>query len=164
MSPEELAQTIARYRDKGIVVDTNLLLLYLVGQYDPLQIKKCNRTDAYSIEDFDLLRGLLAAFSVIVTTPNILTEVCNLSKKLPPAYFGELRKQVRILEEKYFPARHACDRTYFDRFGLTDTIIAELSRNQYLVLTADVELWGLLLSLGIDAINFNHLRSVTENQ
>ena len=45
----------------------------------------------------------------------------------------------------------------YARFGLTDTITAELAA-EHLVITDDLPLWSLLTSIGRDAININHLR------
>jgi rRNA-processing protein FCF1 len=158
MHPNSVEAKIERYRTKGVVVDTNLLLLYFVGQYDRDQITRFKRTNAYTADEFVLLANILSCFSQIVTTPNILSEVSNLSKGLKPAYFEEFRKQVRVLEEKYIPSSRVCESNHFAQFGLTDSVIADLSKNQYLVLTTDLDLAVLLQGLGIDVINFNHLR------
>ena len=39
---------IARYRDKGILIDTNLLLVLLVGNIDLRLIGRVGRTERYS--------------------------------------------------------------------------------------------------------------------
>ena len=48
----------------------------------------------------------------------------------------------------------------FKKFGLTDSGIADLVKGKDLVLTDDLSLFGYLQNLGIDAINFNHIRSL----
>jgi rRNA-processing protein FCF1 len=162
MHPEELQRTIDNYRTKGIIVDANLLLLYFVGRYDPHLIEKFKRTSHYTLDDFDLLANILSCFSFIVTTPNVLTEVSNLSGHLPEsarlAYFKEFRKQILVLEERYLPSRVVCEKAHFERVGLTDSVIADLSENKHLVLTDDVGLAVLLENQGIDVINFAHVR------
>ena len=162
MHPDELARTIERYRNKGLLVDANLLLLHFVGQYDRDQIKKFKRTSAYTLEEFDLLERIVGFFSVLVTTPNILTEVSNLSNQLAERirtqYYQHFKKQLLVLDEKYIPSVSVSQNSYFARFGLTDSVIVDLARNQYLVLTADLHLAYLLGTLGIDVINFNHIR------
>lgn len=149
---------IERYHGKGVLVDANLLLLYFVGRYDRDRIARFKRTNKYSVEAFDVLARFLCLFSTVVTTPNILTEVSNLSKKqLPPDYYDEFKQQLLVMEERYVPSRSVHQSEHFQQFGLTDSIIVELARNQYLVLTDDLDLFTLLLRHNIDVVNFNHI-------
>ena len=50
-----IEQLLVEYRTKGVLVDTNLLLLYVVGVYDPSRIERWNRTRAFPEDDFELL-------------------------------------------------------------------------------------------------------------
>ncbi len=77
-----LTSLVTKYRRQGILVDTNLLLLFCVGAHDPNQIEKFKRTRTYIKDDFELLAHFLAAFDKVITTPNILTEVNSLSNQL----------------------------------------------------------------------------------
>lgn len=70
------------YRQKGILVDTNILLLYFVGSVNPKRISQFKRTNQFNVDDFQLLVQILGYFQKIVTTPNILTEVSNLTGQL----------------------------------------------------------------------------------
>jgi len=70
------------YRKKGILVDTNILLLYFVGSVNPKRISQFKRTNQFNVDDFELLIQILGYFQKIVTTPNILTEVSNLIGQL----------------------------------------------------------------------------------
>jgi len=162
MNGDCLDVMISKYRGKGAIIDSNLLLLYFVGLYDPEQIHRFKRTKAYSVEDFILLARLLTCFNRLVTTPNILTEVSNLSGQLrepiKSSYFQEFKKQVRLLHERYRPSGMVCRNPHFQRFGLTDSAIVDLSKNKYLVLTDDLRLWSLLQKMEIDAVNFNQIR------
>ena len=49
--------------------------------------------------------------------------------------------------------------TCFQRLGLTEAAIAALARRNCLLLTDDFDLYSTLVKQGVDAINFNHLRS-----
>jgi hypothetical protein len=84
LSPDYIGHLISLYRRKGLLVDSNLLLLYFVGAYDPERIStfKGTYSRGFSEDDFNLLFRLIALFEKIVTTPNILTEVSNLSSQL----------------------------------------------------------------------------------
>ena len=159
-----LKDLLSRYQNKGVLVDTNLLLVYFVGIYDPDRIKRFNRTAAFTVEDFVLLYQLLAYFSKVVTTPNILTEVNSLSNKLPddlkPAFYPVFANRVAVLEELYVESKTASSHERFDRFGLTDSGIITLAQGAYLVLTDDFKLAGYLEKINVDVINFNHIRSI----
>ncbi len=80
---EYLDTLLARYKSKGVVIDTNLLLLYFVGLYDPHRIQKFKRTMTFVLEDFYTLLSFFNYFDKVVTTPNILTEVNSLAGQLP---------------------------------------------------------------------------------
>ncbi len=75
----EAETLLARYKRKGVLVDSNLLLLLFVGLFDPARIKKFKRTGHFSEVDFRLLVNFLAYFDKAITTPHILTEVSNLA-------------------------------------------------------------------------------------
>ncbi|HEX6623904.1 MAG TPA: PIN domain-containing protein [Pyrinomonadaceae bacterium] len=162
-----LDDLLSSYRNKGVLVDTNLLLVYFVGLYDPDRIKRFNRTAAFTVEDFELLCQLLAFFNKVVTTPNILTEVNSLSNKLPddlkPTFYPVFAQRLAVLEEHYVESKTASSHEYFDRFGLTDSGIISLVQGNYLVLTDDFKLAGYLQKINVDVINFNHIRSINWN-
>jgi hypothetical protein len=58
-----------KYKSKGILIDTNLLLLLLVGFYDENLIAKFKRTSKYSKEDFQIIRNFILHFEKIIITP-----------------------------------------------------------------------------------------------
>jgi rRNA-processing protein FCF1 len=157
-----IKELLSRYSNKGILIDTNLLLLYFVGKYKPSEIPKFKRTAAFEVNDFRLLLSILRRFNRIITTPNILTEVSNLSNQLPnnykPAYYTEFANQVSLLDEQYTTSLNICSLDHFRKFGLTDSGIIESAKNQYLVLTDDFKLTKFLENIKIDVINFNHIR------
>ncbi len=162
MSSSHIADLISRYRNKGLLVDSNLLLLYFVGAYDPERIATFKGTARFGPDDFDLLLRLVALFQRIVTTPNILTEVSNLSGKLREdekrTYFADFAKLVPRFAEHYCESKEICALQHFKDFGLTDSGIIDLARGSFLVLTDDGPLVGYLQNAGIDVINFNHVR------
>lgn len=153
-----------QYCDKGILIDSNLLLLYFIGIYDSKIIEKFKRTRIYKIEDFILLNRIVQYFKVVITTPNILTEISNLSSSLPENqmsnFYSSFANQLPLLKENYCPSSSVCISTYFRNFGLTDSVIIQLVKNQYLVLSDDLVLVHYLQKIQIDAINFNHLRMI----
>src|SRR5690606_14486178 len=72
---------LARYRT-GVLLDTNLLLLWLIGRYDRRLIGRHKRTEAYTTDDFQLLDRLTRRCTKRFTTPHVLTEVSNLAAQV----------------------------------------------------------------------------------
>lgn len=155
-------QMIGRY--KGLLIDTNLLLLYFIGMYDPDRIQRFKRTMAFTVDEFHLLATLFGSFDKIITTPSILTEVSNFSRQLPKNlhsnFFSDFATRIPMLEEHYTDSGAISASEHFTRFGLTDSGIVDTVKGNYLVLTDDLPLFGYLQNLGIDAINFNHIRAL----
>ncbi|HSB11062.1 MAG TPA: PIN domain-containing protein [Blastocatellia bacterium] len=149
-----------------MLVDSNLLLLYFVGAYNPERIStfKGTYSRGFGEDDFDLLIRLFSVFDRIVTTPNILTEVSNLSNQLrrdeKQTYYADFARQMPLLTEHYTESKEISVLQHFIDFGLTDSGIINLARENFLVLTDDGPLVGYLQNVGIDAINFNHVRSL----
>jgi hypothetical protein len=161
---EYLIEMIDRYRTKGLLIDTNLLLLYFVGMYDPERIPRFKRTMAFTVEEFLLLATIFDEFDKIITTPNILTEVSNFSGQLPrnlhSYFYNDFATRIPSLEEHYITSGALSASAHFNKFGLTDSGIVDTVKGNYLALTSDLELFGYLQNLGIDAINFNHIRTL----
>lgn len=78
MTPS-IASLFTQYRQKGILIDTNILLLYFVGTVNRARISRFNRTEKFTPEDYDTLIEIINFFPKRVTTPNILTEVNSLT-------------------------------------------------------------------------------------
>ena len=158
------SELLYRYKNKGILIDTNLLLVYFVGSYDSARIPRFKRTMAFTVEDFYTLLEVFRFFDKVVTTPNILTEVNSLSNQLPedirPLYYSEVSKHIAILEEQYITSIRISSLEHFKKFGLTDSGIVDLVKDKYLVLTDDLKLAIYLQNVGIDAINFNNIRTL----
>lgn len=155
---------ITTYKSHGVLVDSNLLLVYFIGKYDIERIQTFKRTCKYTIEDFQIINKFLGYFNAIITTPNILTEVSNLLNQLPDNcksyYYKEFKNNILCFNEIYESSVSVCNCVYFEKIGLTDSGIAALSKGKYLILTDDFPLSSYLQSLDIDFINFNHIRSI----
>lgn len=154
---------IRKHSVGGVIVDTNILLLYVVGTFDSNLIPRFKRTSTFTVEDFQTLRAILSFFSRIVTTPHLLAETTNLldgvkgpSRQL---LFEHLATQVQTLDERYEKASELVEGEAFVRLGLADTAVAALSA-AHLVITDDVHLYVYLSAKGVDVLNFNHIRNV----
>ena len=149
-----------------ILLDANLLLLFVVGLASRKYISTHKRLKSYSEEDYDLLQVMLARASKIIVTPNVLTETSNLAAQIgDPArtrIFQVLRAAIGSgkTTECYLDSRVAAARPEFLRLGLTDCGLLEIGAPGDLLLTADVQLWRAALANGKNAQTFNHVRNM----
>ena len=72
---DHILYLIQKYHSRGVLVDTNILLLRFVGDFDRDLIPRFKRTAQFVVEDYDLLKRLLVRFNSTITTPHILAEV-----------------------------------------------------------------------------------------
>jgi len=153
----EALSLIVKHRHSGALFDANLLLVYAVGKYDKNALSVFHHTKQYT-DDFTLIEHLVEFFSVLYTTPNVLTEVSNLGGKLGPPFFVTLGRMVSVLHEEYCISKDVTRNDAFAKLGLTDAGIINVAAKKCLVLTLDWNLYYNLLHRNVDAVNFNHLR------
>ena len=161
---DEIQRLIQAYSTKGILIDTNILLLYFVGALSRERIVRFRRTEQFSANDYALLVRLLINFNTVVTTPNVLTEVNSLLNQLGEpdrsACYRIFARKIALLQEHYIPSQEVASLDWaFMQYGLTDCGIASLAQSKYLVLTDDLKAANYLYGRGVATINFNHLRS-----
>ena len=154
---------IERYQARGLLIDSNLALLYLVGRHDVRLIGdgKYNKLSKYDLEDYRLLVRLKSIFRKAVTTPHVLTEVSNLASDLPEqtksACLKKFHETFVEIDELSVASMEAAQWQDFHFLGLTDSGLALVSR-EYLIVTDDARLVTKLNDAGLEALNFNHLR------
>lgn len=158
------AQRFSQYQ--GVVLDTNLMLLYCIGQGDPYMISKfTERLSRYGVDDYYLLVQFIALFRKVVTTPHVLTETVNLIDK-KSGRFDKILKQfaayVTDLEEIQVSSNHIVSQypRQFLTFGFTDLVLHELAQQAYVVLTDDNALWSFIDGRGSPTLNFEQLRTL----
>ena len=146
-----------------LALDSNLLLLYVVGSASREYIEMHKRLRAYSAGDFDLLMEQLGVISTLLVTPNTLTETSNLIDHIgEPArsrIYGFLRALLSLsqTEERHVPGKQAASLAELPRLGLTDCTLLALCAQGIPLLTADIHLFLAAARQG-KAVNFNHLR------
>ena len=50
------------FRRKSLLIDSNLLLLFIVGLCDPARIVKFKRTAQFTVDDFECLKDFVGQF------------------------------------------------------------------------------------------------------
>jgi hypothetical protein len=147
---------------KPAILDANILLLHWCAIFDAGLIRTFKRLNSFEAGDIEILTETLQVFSVLKTTPHVLTEVSNLANGLPEwrkkdwsEYFS---KQIQLVPEEWTPAATIASGNFM-RLGLTDAALARLA-STHLILTLDFPLSNSLESQGLNVINFTHLRSL----
>lgn len=145
-----------------LIIDSNLLVLFVVGTASRDYIAKHKRLNEFTETDYDILRRAIMQAPSVLVTPNTLTETSNLA-----AYIGEparshilgvLGQLVEACEERYLSSATAVRRPEFLRLGLTDAALLEAASGEAALLTTDLSLYLAALGKGAQAFNFNHLR------
>lgn len=65
-----LKRIIQVYSLKGLLIDTNLLLLYIIGSFNIELIGRFKRTAQFTTDDFDIVSDFLSLFVKKITTPH----------------------------------------------------------------------------------------------
>ena len=149
-------------RENGLLIDTNLLVLLIVGLVNRDRISRFKRTTSYSSADWDLLSGILERISLRYTLPHVLAEVSTLTDLKGPELDIAREVLLRLIKELcelQLTSFDACATPLYRRLGLTDAAIAEAARrHRCSVLTADSDLYVALANEGSSVAMFDHLR------
>ncbi|MGA8170436.1 MAG: hypothetical protein WB816_06345 [Methylocystis sp.] len=149
-----------------IIVDANLLLLWIVGLASPNCIRKHKRLQAYTEEDYILLLNIISGARKIILTPNTLTETSNLAGYIAEPARTEIYCVLAALikaaetEERFIESEAAASPPEFIRLGLADAALLHLATESHTLLTADVDLYLAARHRGLNAENFNQYRNL----
>ena len=168
--PNDVASKIRRYRRTGVLVDTNLLLVYIVGLYDTATGYRLINTfkytkDDYEVRDFDTLNTFLRHFDVLVTTPHILAEVSNiiiggLKNPARDLCLGLIQETIpAAFHEHYPPANDLLAEDLFRTYGVADMGLLQSAKSgPYLVFTDDDRLSSYLNQVRVDTLSLPEIK------
>ena len=147
----------------GLLVDTNLLVLWVVGAVSRHRIRTFKRTSKYTKADYELLLQVRSKFNTLYTVPHVLAEVSNLTD-LPGAERLQARRflkdTISLLTEAEMPSARAAADVLYPKLGLVDAAIGAAARaNNCTVLTDDLDLYVRLSREQVNVINFTHERA-----
>ena len=147
---------------RRFLIDTNLAILLVVGLTNRTFIARHKRLKGFDEIDFDLLRRLIGPPSAWVFTPNVLTEVSNLTRQIDrpsrAAISCKLAEIIAIIEEKFIPSEVVVGRDAFLHLGLADAVIMEAATSELTIITADIDLYIAALNAGRAVQNFTHFQ------
>ena len=147
----------------GLLVDTNLLVLFVVGRVNRRRIETFKRTRRYEPKDYDLLLRVLQGFKPVYTVAHVLAEVSNLTDLPGPEQDKArcvLKEMISVLNETEMPSARAAEDRLYQRLGLVDAAIGAVARAYHCaVLTDDLDLYPQLSRDQVCVLNFTHLRA-----
>jgi hypothetical protein len=147
---------------RSVLLDTNLLVLLIVGMCNREYISTHKRTRNFVIEDFDLLLESINGFAQLHITSHCLAEVSNLIRQTHERQAQELMTFLSKFSAK-IKESHISKELIFNKdisvsLGVTDTGIFIKSK-RVTVFTVDLDLYLEILGAGHSVVNFNHLRN-----
>lgn len=156
MRPEELAGRV-RQHQAGVLLDTNVLLLYLARKISPGYAEGWKRTP-FTARHGDVLDAVVAAaHGRLVTTPHVLAEAGNLASEEVKRLLQGL---VATVEERTLEARLVGKDPVFLRLGLADCGLLTMAgrhRRRPLIVTVDGPLTVELERRNLPVLNLNHI-------
>lgn len=166
--PDALARAEAlfgRYRSRGVLLDANLLVLYVLGSHDARLISsaKATRSRGFETRDYAFIAKLVDYMGTLYATPHVLTEVNSLSNTSISAkqrwdFFSTFRGQVERIEEIHVASQEAALDDVFLRLGLTDAAILAGAADGPLVVSTDPDLCVSLEGRGLGVVNYTPIQ------
>lgn len=147
----------------GLLIDTNLLVLFTVGSVNRGRIENFKRTRQYTEHDYELLLRVIERFSPLYTVAHVMAEASNPTdltgiERLRDRHV--LKETIAILQEPEMPSARAAQSRPYEDLGLVDAAIAAVAReHKCAVLTDDLDLYLALSREGLPVLNFTHLRA-----
>lgn len=146
---------------KEVIMDTEPLLLLLIGLYDKNELRKFKRVKKYGIEDFNLLCKFLINRRIVIT-PEVLAEISNFAKQLKEDKFSEFLmsniENLRRIKEIYIGKDDILNAKEVFKFGFTDTSLILLAKETNgEVLTNDYPLFSKCKNNGIKTVFLKEL-------
>jgi len=139
------------------ILDSEALVLFVVGLIDPRRIGTHKKTTLYTVDDFEYLRAILQNASQIVVTPNIITEVDNhLNKEAETSkysYVREIRKFLGASFEVHEESKEVAADWLMELVGISDTAILRMATKDDYIISGDSTLCDIARSRSLNIID-----------
>lgn len=148
---------------RSLLLDTNLLVVLVVGLTDRGEIGKHKRTKDYTQEDFDALYAELEKYQELWVTSQTVTECSNLVRQTHSVLAKRLMQTLSNIVQDIRESNMRSNDIFMEHcvvsLGVTDAGIAKKSKRVTNLLTADLDLYLEVSQKHGNAINFNHIRT-----
>jgi hypothetical protein len=147
---------------RSLLIDSNLLVLLVVGMVNESLIEKHRRLRVFDVEDFRWIRDQASAAAELIFVPNVVTETSNLLRYVEDPIRSQLMQGFGVLlrgaHERYAPSKDAAARQEFGPLGLTDAVLLMLAETGAHLVTVDLDLYIAASMAGYGVSNYNHIR------
>lgn len=124
-----------------ILIDTNSLVVLLVGLMDTNLISKHKRTSIYEEQDFVDLISIIGQLDRLIVLPNVWTETDNLLNKFAGEqkylYITKTIEAMKSTTEKFIESINGVENHSFYDLGLTDSLLLQYAMECDLLITSD---------------------------
>jgi hypothetical protein len=150
-------------RPRRLLLDTNLLILLVVGLTDLRIIARHKRLQhTYDVTDFREIVEYVRISDGLVFCPHVLAETSNLLRQTSEPDKSRISDRYRLLigsvNETLVSSLAAANHPEFNRLGLTDSVLLLMSAEGGALITDDLPLFLAAQRTGAEAINYNHVR------
>ncbi len=135
------------------LIDTNSLVVLLIGLIDPQLIQSHKRTSIYEKQDFDELLLFIGDIKKLIVLPNVWTEVDNLLNNFnrghKESYIKQITNIIKLSSEKFIASLNAVESNGFFDLGLTDSLLLEYAKECDVLITSDSQLSDYAIASGV---------------
>lgn len=149
---------------KTALIDTNLLVLLVVGATDRQLITKlkCTNDSLLNEVDYDALVANLQMYQKIWITSHCLAETSNLLQQTNEVQAKALLTTLAMIcqqfSESHMPKESIFVDQHYARLGVADTGFIQKSKSVTCSFTLDFDLYIAVSRLERNVVNFNHIR------
>lgn len=132
------------------LIDTNALIVLLLGIIDKRLILTHKKTSIYEVKDYENLSNFIGNFSNLLVLPNVWTEVDNLLNSFTGnqkyKYIIAIKSLIEKTSEKYFESKNIVHNYTFELVGITDSLLLEVAKDCKFLITSDSKLSDLAIA------------------
>jgi rRNA-processing protein FCF1 len=135
------------------LIDTNSLVVLIIGLIDPQLIQRHRRTSIYEEQDFNNLVSFIDDINKLIVIPNVWTETDNLLNNFnrghKESYIEQITKIIKLTSEKFLASKTALKSNGFFELGLTDSLLLEYAKECDVLITSDSQLSDYAIASGV---------------
>ncbi len=146
-----------------ILIDTNALIVLILGLINPNLVDSHPRTSIYVKQDFHDLLLRINDLDRLIVLPNVWTEVDNLLNDFRGnrkyRYVKTITEAIKASTEQYIESVKAIENSTFYDLGLTDSLLLEKAKSCTLLITSDSTLSDYAIANGISVYDMVKIRN-----
>lgn len=150
-----------------ILIDTNALIILIVGQIDSKLINSHRRTSIYEEQDYYDLLTVIKDYNNLTVLPNVWTEVDNLLNNFGGEqkykYILAIKETIKSSSEKYITSLIGIESDSFFGLGLTDSLLLKFAKECEFLITSDSSLSDYAIASGIKVYDIVKNRNIRLN-